>query len=164
MIKQMIEKKALKEWLIKYCHQIGGVLEREEFIRELFAVQAISLIDLEALLDNLRVEENPPDNSFHLEVMNYNMRLSFNRALDDIKKILLQKGGQVMAMDDLFFAVYYEHKGRTGHDVFRNTSLYINCDVCLYLDKIKKEHEKEEREYFEREKAQAINNVKNKEG
>ena len=59
-----------------------------------------------------------------------------------------------MMDDDLFMAVYEEHKQRTRHDVFTAGSLSttkLNCNVCLYLDSIKRKREKAEREYYERE-------------
>jgi len=45
--------------------------------------------------------------------------------------------------EDLFIALYFEHKDRTGHDVLASHSveslstLRITCPVCLYLDKIR---------------------------
>ena len=41
---------------------------------------------------------------------------------------------------NLTLALYYEHKGRTGHDCTNrsgvNRTKLINCDACLFLDKL----------------------------
>lgn len=49
-------------------------------------------------------------------------------------------------LTDTAWAIYYEHKERTGHDVYdwpggqRPLSL-IGCMVCIHLDNLKKEFE-----------------------
>lgn len=60
--------------------------------------------------------------------------------------------------NDLFFAVYQEHKARTRHDVYTKSELYLSCDVCLYLDKIKRHYEESEREYYKQRKNDGLEN------
>lgn len=55
--------------------------------------------------------------------------------------------------NDLFLALYYEHQQRTGHDIFKRRLTYLSCNVCLYLDKIKREYEAAERKYYEEREA-----------
>lgn len=52
---------------------------------------------------------------------------------------------------DLFMALVEEHKQRTAHDIFRRDRFkptWMGCNVCLYLDKMKREYENEEANYF----------------
>ena len=54
---------------------------------------------------------------------------------------------------NLLLAIYYEHKQRTGHDVFTKNNQYLHCDVCLYIDAEKRKLDKAEKEYFEQAEA-----------
>ena len=57
-----------------------------------------------------------------------------------------------MNVMNLFMAIYHEHKDRTHHDIYsagRFSTLTHKCDVCLYLDSLKREYEEEERKYHE---------------
>ena len=57
---------------------------------------------------------------------------------------------------NLFFAIYHEHKARTGHDIYIAKPLAtINCDVCMYLKSINREYERMERQYYEQGKEPA---------
>lgn len=64
-------------------------------------------------------------------------------------------------MDNLFMAVYYEHKARTGHDIFkRNSFSFIGCNVCLYLDAEKRKYEKAKKEYYEEMEKSVKKNIR----
>jgi hypothetical protein len=55
-----------------------------------------------------------------------------------------------LKMNNLFMAIYEEHKQRTGHDIFKQRSFSnLHCNVCLYLNAEKRKAEEEEREYYE---------------
>ena len=61
-----------------------------------------------------------------------------------------EEGGHMSIEQDLFFALYSEHKRLTGHDVYTRKRLtFTNCDTCLYLDKIRLTYDELERQHYE---------------
>ena len=54
--------------------------------------------------------------------------------------------------NDLFMAIYHEHMARTRHDVYKQgplSTIPITCNVCLYLNKLKRDFERVEANYYE---------------
>jgi hypothetical protein len=53
---------------------------------------------------------------------------------------------------NVFMACYYEHKDRTGHDIYNQRAgrvpTYMNCNVCLYLDSEKRRYEELEAKHY----------------
>lgn len=47
---------------------------------------------------------------------------------------------------NLMLAIYYEHKERTGHDIFKAGNLYNKqlCNVCMFIHAENKDLEKQE--------------------
>jgi len=59
------------------------------------------------------------------------------------------KGWEMSIEQDIFHALYIEHKRLTGHDVYIEKHLAsINCDTCLYLDKIRRAYDVIEKYYY----------------
>ena len=62
---------------------------------------------------------------------------------------------------NLFMALYEEHKQRTGHDVYNYNKFrppWLHCNVCLNLDNLKKSQEKAEAEHYEELRQEGIEN------
>jgi hypothetical protein len=60
-------------------------------------------------------------------------------------------------------ALVEEHRQRTSHDVFRQNRFkppWIRCNVCLYLDKMKREFENEEANYYKSQEEKGKEEVK----
>lgn len=57
-------------------------------------------------------------------------------------------------MNNAMMAIYYEHRQRTGHDVFAENefgALRFTCDVCMYIHSEKRDCDKAEKEYYEQQ-------------